>query len=98
MDPSERPIARPARSGIRLPIVLTMRSARISRRSLNALSFGPATLELPDERVPFAALAQQPLDDLAERALPAARLELPRCCGEHFWRRIGWCGGDRGLC
>src|SRR6476469_1071242 len=83
-DPIVRPIARPVRSGMRRPIALIPPRARSRSRFLNALSFGPATLELPDERVPVAALAKQPLDELAERALSAARLQFPCRRGEHF--------------
>ena len=69
---------------------LSPRSAARSAPDLNALSFGPATDEFLHERVPFAALAQQAFDELAERAMTAASCEFPRRGGEDFRRGVRW--------
>src|SRR5512142_2372648 len=70
-------------------------SARMSARSLNALSFGPATDEFLDERLPVPALAEQALDELAERAATSPRLEFPPRRRAHLGRGVGRRGRDR---
>jgi len=65
-------------------------------RALNALSFRLANGEFLDDAIPLAALAQQPLHDLAKGAAAAAAVELPRGRVAHFRRRVRRRGGDAG--
>src|SRR5947208_9419619 len=73
---------------------LTTRRSRRTSRSLNALSFGPATDEFLNDRFPSAALAQKSFDDFAQRAASATRIELPGGDADDFWRSIRRSGGD----
>src|SRR5438552_9233972 len=79
---------------MRRPMKLTTRRARRTSRSLNALSFGPATDEFLNDGFPIAALAQKSFDDFAQRAATAARVELPGGDADDFRRGVRRRGGD----
>src|SRR5436305_2508135 len=63
-------------------------------RPLNALRLWLATDQLLDDRFPIAALAQEPLDELAKRAAAALRRQLPRRYAEDLGGGVGGSGGD----
>src|SRR5450759_1358898 len=95
-EPSARPIVWPVRYGMARLTRLMPRSERSRSRSLNALSFGPATDEFLNDLVPVAALAKEALDQFAKRAAAAGGVKLPRRCVENFRRGIRRRGRDQG--
>src|SRR5438105_9395710 len=90
------PIARTTGSGNGRAMRLRALSPAAMTRPLRALRLRFPTLEILDDRFPIAALAQQPLHCLAERALAAAAGELPLRDFSHLWRGVFRCGGDSG--
>src|SRR5258708_4654949 len=91
------PKARAAPSGRRRARALRTTSVPWRSRALNALRFGLANLELFHHCFPVAPLAEQPLHELAEGAVAAARGELPGRRGQHFGRGVRGRGGDAGV-
>src|SRR5207237_8883043 len=90
------PIARTTGSGNGRATRLRALSPAAMTRPLRALRLRFPTLEILDDRFPIAALAQQPLHRLAERALAAAAGELPLRDFSHLWRGVFRCGGGFG--